>query len=375
MSYSRRELYALGEPLGDSATEVKVNGDRIYGGGGGKGKKPRRIAIKPANVSTGFGTAVANPQTGQYSYNLDPRLAEMRDMFYGGAESFAPTEQDGAFARQVSDQGMGMFGQGQNFMNQALGMNPNDVAQQYYSDVQNLMSTDRAQEEARLANTLFKTGRTGAATGMEGGYVNPEQFALLRAREMANTQLGIESQQRGRQQQQGDAAFGQQLMGQGLGNFEGGFMAGQTPYNAMSNLFGIGAGIEGLGVNTLGMGMDAASMQMSAQQQQQQVANARAAAGSSGLLPRLGQTAMQAGQMYLNAKTGGMAGGGSGSMFSNLLSGSSPSSNPFSNSGFGNNVPFFNSFNTPMNTNIGMGGFSGPANYGGGTFGPNFGRR
>jgi len=38
MSYSKRQLYALGEPLGDSATRVKDGGfGRIYGGGGGGG--------------------------------------------------------------------------------------------------------------------------------------------------------------------------------------------------------------------------------------------------------------------------------------------------------------------------------------------------
>ena len=36
-SYSRRELYALGEPLGTSATQNKIGGGRIYGGGGGGG--------------------------------------------------------------------------------------------------------------------------------------------------------------------------------------------------------------------------------------------------------------------------------------------------------------------------------------------------
>jgi len=33
-AYSRRELYAAGEPLGDSVTVSKVDGGRIYGGGG-----------------------------------------------------------------------------------------------------------------------------------------------------------------------------------------------------------------------------------------------------------------------------------------------------------------------------------------------------
>lgn len=35
MSYSRRELYAMGEPLGESVTRLKPGGGRIYGGGGG----------------------------------------------------------------------------------------------------------------------------------------------------------------------------------------------------------------------------------------------------------------------------------------------------------------------------------------------------
>jgi len=39
-SYSRRELYALGETLGDSSTIHKVGGGRIYGGGGSGGGSP-----------------------------------------------------------------------------------------------------------------------------------------------------------------------------------------------------------------------------------------------------------------------------------------------------------------------------------------------
>ena len=38
MSYSRRQLEAFGEPLGESATRLKEGGfGRIYGGGGGGG--------------------------------------------------------------------------------------------------------------------------------------------------------------------------------------------------------------------------------------------------------------------------------------------------------------------------------------------------
>ena len=37
MSYSRRQLYALGEPLGDSATYRKADGGLVLGDGGGGG--------------------------------------------------------------------------------------------------------------------------------------------------------------------------------------------------------------------------------------------------------------------------------------------------------------------------------------------------
>lgn len=48
MSYSRRELYALGEPLGESVTERK-NGHTIYGGGGGGGQS---TPTQTTNVQT-----------------------------------------------------------------------------------------------------------------------------------------------------------------------------------------------------------------------------------------------------------------------------------------------------------------------------------
>jgi hypothetical protein len=51
--YSRRELYALGEPLGESVTQVKVGGGRIYGGGssgGGGGNQPTQSTSYTTNI-------------------------------------------------------------------------------------------------------------------------------------------------------------------------------------------------------------------------------------------------------------------------------------------------------------------------------------
>jgi len=49
--YSRRELYALGEPLGESVTQAKVGGGRIYGGGGsGGGGGPTQSTTVTSNI-------------------------------------------------------------------------------------------------------------------------------------------------------------------------------------------------------------------------------------------------------------------------------------------------------------------------------------
>jgi hypothetical protein len=46
MSYSRRELYALGEPLGDSATYRKADGGLVLGGGGGGGQPANTTQVQ-----------------------------------------------------------------------------------------------------------------------------------------------------------------------------------------------------------------------------------------------------------------------------------------------------------------------------------------
>jgi hypothetical protein len=391
MSYSKRELYALGEPLGDSVTELKVTGDRIYGGGG-KGKKPAYVPITPANVSTGFGTATANPRTGQYSYTLDPRLAEMRDIFYGATDQFMPTAEEQQFAQNVSQTGMGIAGRGNEFLNQALGLDTAQVGQDYYNQIQNLMSMDRAQEEARLADTLFKSGRTGAAVGTQGGYLNPEQFALLKAREQANQQLAINANQYGRAQREGDVGFATRLMGTGLDTYGAGKNVQAAPYNQMAGIFGLGTNIEGLGLKPLEIAGNALNAQLAQQKIQQQQENDRVKGGKGGsILGTIGSAvggyfggpagAQIGGQIGSSLGGGGGGGGDSlaGSIGSYFGSGSSPSifsgSSPSSGfgsyfggtSGFGNanaGTPYGTW--TPIDTNIGMGGYSAPANYGGG---------
>lgn len=283
----------------------------LWGGGGGGGKggdDAEYIPIKPAKVTTGFGIGTANPEKGIYEYTLDPRLAQMRDIFYGAVPQFMPTQQEMDFAKGVSQQGIDTFGRGQEFLNQALGLDTASIAQKYYSDVQNLMSVDRAEEEARLANTLFKQGRTGAAVGTQGGYVNPEQFALLRARELANQQLAIQAEDLGRNRRVQDVGFASNLMGTGLNTYGSGKATAAAPYQTMAGIFGLGTGIEQLGMNnTLGTAMAALPIHAQIQAGRQAVENANAAAsgkGGGGLLGAVGQVGSMIG-------TGGLSSLGS----------------------------------------------------------------
>jgi len=251
--------------------------------GGGKAKKPKRIAIQPANVSTGFASATANPVTGRYSYTLDPRLAAMRDQFYGGAQGFLPSQEELGFAQDVSGFGRDVFAQGGDWLSQATAMNPQEVGADYYRRIQELQAPTRAQEEARMADTLFKTGRSGAAIGYGGqGYINPEQFGLLTARANADKALGLEAETYGRQLRQTDINSALNLQQAGLGGVTAGYGLGMLPYESASNIFGLGTGLEQLGVGTLGMAQNAVQAQLMAQAQMQQNENARASGGKGG---------------------------------------------------------------------------------------------
>jgi hypothetical protein len=245
--------------------------DSIDGLLGGEGPEVADLNFTPVTVSTGFGKAGYDPTTGNAYSRLDPRLAAFRDIFYGAANKFLPNEQQKQFAGQVSNFGTGLF-------NQAANLDTNALASQYYGDIQSIMEPARAQEESRLQDTLFRTGRSGAAIGMGSGYVNPEQFALLKAREQQNQGLALDSYDRARNIRNQD-------LQQGLGLFGSGQNLNMLPYQQAQSLFGVGTGIEALANNNLGFASSFNQQQMNAAQMQQQVKSQQNAAeyGNGGI--------------------------------------------------------------------------------------------
>jgi hypothetical protein len=151
--YSRRELYALGETLGESVTTAKVGGGRIYGGGGsGGGGAPTQSTTVTSNipeyarpyVETMLGAA----QKQTYTYDPSGNVSGFRPYVPYGATvdsagnitntaqqqaqsavaGFAPMQEQ-AFRQTAGLQVPGQFGVGSQFIG-AGGMGAGNIAQQ-----------------------------------------------------------------------------------------------------------------------------------------------------------------------------------------------------------------------------------------------------
>jgi hypothetical protein len=201
---------------------------RLFGGG----KAPTVAPYSASPVNTPFG-AVTPTGGGGVNVSLSPELQRFFNIYTSAAEEALPSEEQLSFAGDVSQMGQGLF-------SRAAGTDINAKTRDYYNQVLSSLEPQRAEEESRLANTLFKTGRTGAATGVAGGgYINPEQFSLFRAREEANKNIFLGAEDRARQQQIDDLrnalatyGTGQELLTQ--------------PFQTAAGLLGTGVNLAGL---------------------------------------------------------------------------------------------------------------------------------
>jgi hypothetical protein len=189
-------------------------------------------------------------------YTLDPQLAAMQDRFLGlagGGLSQAEAAQQ-QFA-PLSQAAQGLFGLGQQY----LARSPQEAAQQYMSQQQNLLAPSRERQMAQLQNQLFQTGRGGLSVGATGerpsgaaglGAASPEMEAYYNALAQQDAALAAQAMEAGRQQ----TAFGAGLFGTGgnlLTQGYGGQAAALGPYQAYLQ----GAtNLEALGQDPLNLG-------------------------------------------------------------------------------------------------------------------------
>ena len=216
--------------------------------------------FRPVGITTRFGRSDfgigPDGRVSSAGYTLDPQLAAMQDRFLGLAGG-GLTQAEGAQQQFAPLQGaaQGLFGLGQQYLAQS----PQEAAQQFMSQQQNLLAPSRERQLSQLQNRMFNTGRQGLAVGATGarpgggaglGAANPELEAYYNALAQQDAQLAAGAQQAGMEQ----ARFGAGLFATGGNLLDQGYR-GQTaalgPYEAYLRS---AAGLETLGQAPLDIG-------------------------------------------------------------------------------------------------------------------------
>jgi hypothetical protein len=265
MTFSRRQLYAMGEPLGDSATYRKADGGLILGGGGSSAPAPASSTTttqdlpdwaKPyAQNVLSQGKALTDINQNPYQPYGGERIAgfsDLQNQSFQGAQNMAPSQQLNTGSQLASGAGFG-----------ALGLAANANPQGFQQDVGGYMNPYMNQilapqlAEANRNYDISATKQAGQAT--QAGAFGGSRDAIMAAENERNRNMGLN-----------------QIYGQGLNTA---FTNAQNQYNAntQNQLAGLGvanqaAGQLGqLGQNLYGqnMGINALQNQYGAQQQAQ----------------------------------------------------------------------------------------------------------
>lgn len=218
--------------------------------------------FRPVGVTTRFGKSGFNydPTTGQLvgaGYQVAPDVAALREGLLGMAGTgLGQAQQIQSIQPNVNEQARGLFNLGAQYVAQT----PQQAAQNWMAQQQQLLAPGREQQLAQTVNQQQQQGRMGLATGgttagyTQGGQgllaTNPQLAAMYNARAAQDAQLAAQAQQMGQQQ----ATFGQGLMTGGL-NLAGQGFGLQTQALAPYSQYMQGAtGIENQAANALTYG-------------------------------------------------------------------------------------------------------------------------
>jgi hypothetical protein len=132
--------------------------------------------FKPYSITSGIGTSYFDPNTQKAGAQLQPAYQAFRDRFMSS---------------------------GAGVMDQLGSFDPNQAAQTYLAEQQGLLAPHRMAEDQALRAQQLQRGRIGMGISSEaagagvGGMVNPEQFAMMRSRDMANAQMAAQAREQG----------------------------------------------------------------------------------------------------------------------------------------------------------------------------------
>ena len=285
--YSKRELYALGETLGDSVTEHKVGG-RIYGGGGkggGGGGAPQQQAVAQTSIPEyarpyvenmlGKTEALTDINQNPYQTYGGQRIADFnstQQKAFENVQNMQTAPQIGQATGLAGISGLGSIGTagqmgqvGQQYANQAT----NPYAQQAYMSpyIQNALQPQLAEMNRQYDITGSQQRKAATGAGAFGG----SRVALMRSENERNKNMAM------------NAAIGS--------GYQNAFQAAQQ-----AQQFGAGLGLQGLqgqlqgygqanqAAGTLGqLGQTQYGQQMGINQAQQQVGAIQQAQAQQGL--------------------------------------------------------------------------------------------
>ena len=217
--------------------------------------------FRPIGITTRFGQSQFgyDPTTGRVSsagYAVSPELKAYQDRIMaltGQGLGFA--EQAPGLYAPLQTAATGLFGLGQQY----LAESPQQAAERYIAQQQELLAPSRERQMAQLQNRLFQTGRGGLAVGGTSarpsgaaglGAASPEMEAYYNALAQQDAQLAAQAMQAGQQQ----TAFGAGLFGTGAGLL-GGYGQGLTgAYAPFTTGLGTAGSIEQLGMEPLTIG-------------------------------------------------------------------------------------------------------------------------
>ena len=216
--------------------------------------------FRPVGITTRFGSSNFQMSPEGYltgaGYTVSPELKAYQDRLMGltgGALTQAEQAQQQYAPLQTA--ATGLFGLGQQYLQQT----PEQVAQKYMQQQQDLLAPSRERQMAQLQNQLFQQGRGGLSVGATGmrpsgaaglGATTPEMEAYYNAIAQQDAQLAAQAQQAGQQ----NVAFGAGLFGTGagmLGQYQAGQVGALSPFQTY---LGTGQSIEEMGQQPLTLG-------------------------------------------------------------------------------------------------------------------------
>ena len=216
--------------------------------------------FRPVGVTTRFGASQFEMSPEGYlqsaGYTVSPELQQYQDQLralsqqqiqqgLGAPQQYAP----------LTGAATGLFNLGQQYLAQT----PEQAAQKYIEQQQNLLAPSRERQYAQVQNQLFNTGRGGLSVGATGlrpsggmglSAANPEMEAYYNALAQQDLQLASQAQEAGQRQ----TAFGAGLFGSGsqlLGQYQTGQVGALSPFQTS---LGLGGTIESMGQQGLEIG-------------------------------------------------------------------------------------------------------------------------